>query len=107
MSRAINFLEGLVNSKINNLHTCMPCKIEKFNEAQGTADVVPLFIDLPMLINIPILKQKTKENSIISVSHPFYEKGDTVLVVFAERALDGSGERKHDLSDGIILGLLS
>lgn len=34
------------------------------------------------------------------------KEGDIVFVNFAERALDGAGHRKHDLTDAVIVGRL-
>lgn len=111
MSEALKFLDGLIEERINELHTSMPARVERFDEAKCTADVQPLFkrtlksgqqVPLPLLMGLPTLKFKTKEKTY----QPFFESGDTVLVVFTERSLDSAGSRKHDLSDGVIVGLL-
>lgn len=113
MSEAIKFLDGLIEERVANIHTCMPCRVERFYG--DSADVQPIFkrklkngqeIAYPLLVNVPVLKRKTKPGIEPVIDSPYYEKGDIVLVVFAERALDGAGNRKHDLSDGIIIGLL-
>ena len=102
MSEALKFLDGLIEGRISDIHTCMPARVERFNEGACTADVQPAGQQLPLLVGLPALKFKTKEKTY----EPFYDPGDTVMVIFSETALDGAGGRKHDLSDGIIVGLL-
>lgn len=113
MSEAIKFFDGIIEERVSNIHTCMPCRVEKFNG--DSADVQPIprrklkngqEMAYSLLVNVPILKRKTKTGTDPVIDSPYYEKGDIVLVVFAESALDGVGNRKHDLSDGIIIGLL-
>ena len=125
MSSLLNLTNSLIEERIANLHTCMPCKVLSYNESSGTADVVPLFmrkyIDNPPqkytpITSVPVLKRKYRDASgAISVEEVIYEKGDIVVVIFAERAIDNvlSGNiadpkfnRKHDLKDAIIIGLL-
>jgi hypothetical protein len=104
----------------------MPCKVERYNEDEGTADVVPLFMIVyadgwkeayELVTNVPVVKRKWKDDQgTINVETPFYESGDIVLVVFAERALDNAmvsrspvdpgSSRKHSIDDAIIVGLL-
>jgi hypothetical protein len=124
VSETINFLDGIIEERLSQLHTVMPCRVERFNESQGTADVVPLFMRkfknmsaqvMPKQSGLPILKRKIKNGDIVTIESPYYERGDIVLVVFAERALDrvSTGkiadpqfDRKHGLDDGIIIGYL-
>lgn len=109
-----------------NLHTAMPCKVERYNESEGTADVVPLFMRVyadgrkeaySIVTNVPAVKRKWKDSQgEVRVESPFFEAGDVVLVVFAERAIDNAmvsrspvdpgSSRKHDIDDAIIVGLL-
>lgn len=128
MSEAIGFLDGIIDERLAHLHTAMPCRVESYNESEGTCDVVPLFMrkfvngsaqQLPKLIDLPVMKRKRKtvvDGEVVPVvDEPYYERGDVVLVLFAERALDRvrSGKvadpqygRKHALEDGIIIGYL-
>lgn len=115
MSEFVKFLDGIIEERVSEIHTCMPARVVKFDEATGKVDVQPLFnrklkngntVPYPMLVGLPVLKRKTKPGLEPITDIPFYEKGDIVLVAFAERALDGVGARKHDLSDGIVIGLL-
>ena len=115
MSDTIKFFDKLLENRVSDIHTSILGKIERING--NTADVQPLQ-DYPLLVNLPLLKQKyeytdtldTEEGSAPTqtrlIEGPIYQKGDTVLVVFLERARDGRGNRKHDLSDGIIMGVV-
>ncbi len=125
MSSLLKFMKALLEERIAEIHTCMPCRVLSFNEAKGTADVVPLFmrkyVDTPAseyspIMAVPVLRRKYKDDSgVIKLEQVFYEKGDIVVVSFAERALDNviTGKiadpkysRKHDLKDAIIIGHL-
>lgn len=126
MSSSLNFFDDMIEERLAQLHTLAPCRVESYNESAGTANVVPLFMRkfrdraaeaMPPLTAVPVLKRKYRNTpgGSIQTDIPVYERGDIVLVGFAERALDHvlSGriadpqfERKHALEDGIILGYL-
>lgn len=124
MSEFIKLIEGTIEGRLADLHTAMPCRVERFNESAGTADVLPLFKrkfkgqtaqNMPLLVGLPAVKRKYKSGENIVTEAPFYEPGDIVLVVFCERAMDRAllGQpvdplynRKHSLDDGVIIGLL-
>ncbi len=125
MSSLLKFMNALLEERIAEIHTCMPCRVLSFNEEKGTADVLPLYmrkyIDTPPqeytpIMAVPVLRRKYKDdNGVVRLEQVFYEKGDIVVVSFAERALDNviSGKiadpkysRKHDLKDAIIIGHL-
>jgi Phage protein Gp138 N-terminal domain len=115
-------LDGFVNQKLLELHTAMPAKI--INVYENEADIQPLFMTVdvngdveryPLVLSVPWIKHRFKVNGETQVYEPVYEKGDLVLVVFAERALDHfvsdkpfdpEFHRHHDLNDAIIVGLL-
>lgn len=124
MSEAIGFFSGMLAEGLADLHTCMPCRVERFDEPTYTADVQPLpmrkykerpAVALSMLSGVPILRRKVKEGDAIRLDKPFLEPGDIVLVAFCERSLDHAstgipydpGSRKFSLDDGIILGVLT
>lgn len=118
-------LNDFVNNRLKDVHTSMPGIIQKFNNTYQTASVQPAIkrifkvgeaekevltpIDLPLLINVPILYQQCRE---FCLTMPI-EVGDECLVFFSERAIDlwhGSGEvsrpstwRMHSLSDGFCI----
>ena len=86
-----------------NIHTAMPCEVVKYYTAEHKADIKPLFKrtikgeikEYPMIKKAPCLKH-------VEPLAP----GDTVFAVFAERALDYVGNRRHDLTDAVIIGQL-
>lgn len=110
-------------SMMENIHTCLPGRVEKYEYSQQKANVKPLIkkvyldntvVDLPVLVNVPIVFPRTVSAGI---TFPI-NKGDGVLLLFSERALErwySSGDdsepgdnRKFDLSDAIAIpGLYS
>lgn len=125
MSETIKFFDGMIEERLAHVRTAIPCRIEKYDETKGTADVVPLFMiknkdeapqPLPMQVSVPVLKQKKRSGDTIYVETPYYDRGDIVLVVYCDRAIDRleatsqpfdpEFERKHALEDGIIIGFL-
>jgi hypothetical protein len=106
-----------------NIHTCLPGRIETYEFKKQKATVKPLikrkYVDdtvqeLPVLTNVPVVFPRTKKSGI---TFPLI-RGDGVLIVFSERALErwkSSGDdtepgdsRKFDLSDGLAIpGLFS
>jgi len=111
------------NSFMQDVHTCLPGRIETYNSAKQKANVKPLikkiFSDgtvqeLPVIPNVPVIWPRSKD----AILHFPLNKGDGVLLVFSERSLDtwlskgGDAEpgkpRKFDLSDAIAIpGLYS
>lgn len=133
MSILNNALNAFVEEKLLNLHTSMPCKVLSFDGKEAT--VQPLFLKTtqdeqakyPPIEGVPVLKQRFKytyddttihgdvTKTVTLMHEAVYEAGDIVLVVFSERALDNvlSGSiadpqfnRRHSLSDAIIVGLI-
>lgn len=102
------------------VHTSLPASIETYDPATRKASVKPLIkrvyagkaVDLPVIVGVPV---------IFPTAGKFYinfpvEKGDTVLLLFAERELDGflssgansepESRRQFSLSDAVaVLGL--
>lgn len=116
-------IESTFLSMIADIHTCLPGTIETYDYKKRKATVKPLIKkkyiegdtqELPILVNVPIVFPCSK---IAGVVFPL-SRGDGVLIVFSERALErwkSSGNvvepgdpRKFDLSDGIAIpGLFS
>lgn len=112
-------VNALVSSRLEQLNTAIPAKIQSFNpvtqtvecqcainrvnKSTGESVAYPLLVDLP--IQYPIAGG-------FALTLPI-KSGDDCLVVFAQRSIDGwfadgkvkpeSENRLHDLSDGIAL----
>ena len=117
MSDGTSFFRGMIEERVAQIHTAMPCRVESFNESDVTADVKPLFKakykgkeseERPIIKDVPLIKRKRKREKIttttvdgtsdirqatgddeIYIDSPYLETGDIVMVVFCERALDG------------------
>ncbi|MFB6475781.1 Gp138 family membrane-puncturing spike protein [Paenibacillus glucanolyticus] len=119
-------LNALIEEKLLNLHTGMPCKVISFDDSSMRAIVQPLFMTkemgaspeaLPLIQDVPVLKHRFKvDGGQPQVYEPVYEAGDIVFVAFAQRALDDAlgGQmvypdfnRRHDLNDAVILGVIA
>ena len=120
MSEEQRFFSELIEGRVGQIHTMMPARVESYNESEGTARVVPLFMrkgrKRSPLIGVPVIKYKYKDSEDnIQTKQLHLEKGDTVLIGFCERSLEGvtTGEyadpgeaTKHSLESAIILGYL-
>jgi len=103
MAYAENTLGQMFNEHLNNLHTAMPCEVIEYHEDENVADIKPNFArkkggeitEYPLIEKVPILRHVGKVS-----------EGDTVFVIFAERALDHVGDRRHDLRDAVIIGVM-
>lgn len=113
-----DIVRKIVSDKISEIHTCLPAKIKSFDPKTMRADVVLLAkkeindnaVAIPPIIECPVALMKAGP---FVIRQPF-EKGDPVLVVFGERAIDkllitGNPEdpqlkRRHSLDDAIIIG---
>lgn len=121
-----NIIEMAIDKKLLDVHTCIPGKVEKYDATQQKADIkplvkAPLFLDddgdvevevesLPVIPDVPI---GWPRGGGFFMSLPI-EKGDFVLLVFAERSIDnylaGSGsevdpvvDNRFDLSDAVAI----
>jgi len=93
MSEFSEVIKDYISESLSMTHTAMLGRLTSVTETE--ADVQPLQSGFPLLTGLPVLKQSY-----------MYEEGDTVLVVFLERARDGAGQRKHSLEDGIVVGVI-
>ena len=106
----------------------MPCKVLAYYPDELTADLQPIFQrvkggatqDYPMINKAPVSKTvviyPAREGRCrgccgcqveIPQHHEPLRPGQIVIVGFAERALDFVGTRRHDLTDAIVIGILS
>lgn len=120
MSEMIGFLDGLMGEFAADLNTAMPARIESYDSQKLKAVVSPLFkrkfqgqdsaVSMPPIVEVPVSCLRAGGFII----RPPYKKGDIVLLVFAQRALDnviGTGKeadpeitRMHALDDAIVVG---
>jgi len=103
MGYANEVFKNVLSEQLNNLHTAMPCEVEKYDEEKELSDLQPLFQrkKLGVTMGYPLIEKVPKLKHVEPL-----EEGDIVLVVFAERALDFVGERRHDLRDAVIIGVM-
>lgn len=118
MSELINFMDGIFLEALAEVNTCMPARIETFDPVKMKAVVTPLFkktfdgqepVSMPPIVEVPVSCLRAGG----FVIRPPYKKGDIVLLIFAQRALDnviGTGQeadpeisRMHALDDAIVL----
>ncbi len=116
-------IENAFNALIANVHTCLPGRIESYSYKNQKATVKPLIkkkyfdgevVELPVLTNVPVVFPRTRA---AGVTFPL-SRGDGVLIVFTERALErwySTGDdsepgdpRRFDMTDSIAIpGLFS
>lgn len=111
-------IDGFVNRAMTGVHVAIPCRVVTFDETTCRADVQPLVKtgdDMPAVIqSVPALGRKRKFGPDIEVEKPFYEKGDVVYVVCADREIKNTlrgqvaapdSTRVHDINDAVIVGV--
>lgn len=107
----------LIDDSLNNLHTALPAKINKYDPEKMRAEVTLLnkkklegeSVEIPPIIEVPV----AHFNAGPFVIRPPYKKDDTVQVLFNEKALDkllisGKPEkvkytRKHSFDDAVVI----
>lgn len=103
MASPDKLFQQLFNEYLNSLHTSMPCTVIKYYPDENKADIQPKFKrkkggetkDYSIIKKAPVLKHVGE-----------LQKGDTVYVSFAERALDYVGGRRHDMTDAVVIGVM-
>lgn len=108
-----------IRASLLNVHTVMPGTVQSYDNLQNLASVQPSFKrkyvkdeevqDLPIINNVPVAFPRAGDSAI---TFPL-KKGDSVLLLFAERSMDkwltDGGEvspddpRTHDLADAIAI----
>lgn len=111
-----------LDSKMLDVHVALPCRVEKYDAATQTAEVVPMVRraltntdgetqheDLPVLPNVPVCFPRSAN---FSATWPI-SKGDFVLVIFCSSAIgtwratgqlsDPVDLRRHDLSQAVAI----
>lgn len=111
-------IRAAMESRLADLHVSLPGRVESYNMSKQIASVKPLVkkklldgsvLSMEVLSNVPVIMPRTAAGSL---TFPI-ARGDYVLLLFAERAIDNwmslGGEqlpgdpRKHDLSDAIAI----
>lgn len=114
--------DNLIQKASFDIRCCIPGIIQSYNAKNNTAEIQPAireevvnednsvsYVNLPLLINVPIVFPSTKLGGVRFT----LERGDECLVVFSDLSYDNfwtSGNvqnpievRRHDLSDGIAI----
>lgn len=114
-------IKDAIESRLLDLHVCLPARVERYDVSKQQADVQPLLkrryrknedeVILPIITNVPVVWSSANNNSAF-ITLPL-KKGDTGFIIFCERSLDTwlvqgglitpNDPRKHDLSDGIFM----
>jgi len=96
----------------------MPCRVVKYYPDELKADIQPLFKRKikDEIKDYPIIKKAPVVKSLVMCADPKgectcghymeLEEGQEVLAIFAQRALDHVGTRRHDLTDAIVTGVM-
>lgn len=96
------------------MHTNIICKIERYNQSSGLADLEPLFLDdagnaLPIIKNARVTKLPDDPN-------PSYVRGQTVLACITERDFadavagrkgNGDSTGKYELTSAVVIGVIA
>jgi hypothetical protein len=87
-------LQKSIDQVLANVHTCLPGKIETYDDATGLASVQPLLkrkytgedesIELPVISGVPVVFSRTA-NAYLKLP---VAAGDNVMLLFAERSID-------------------
>ena len=110
----VDIIKALMDQELNDLHTAAPAKIEGFDPVRMVVEITLLYKyqgqQISKIIEVPVGTIKAGP----FVIRPPYIKGDIVLVVFSERALDyilqaepqdpQTGENvRHRIDDAIVI----
>ena len=114
--------ENLINEAMFRTRCCIPCIVQSYNSANNTVECQPAvreriinedgtiqYIQLPLLINVPVVFPGSEN---FDIKFPL-SKNDECLVFFSDLSIDnfwqkGSVQnpvevRRHDLSDGMAI----
>lgn len=106
MKKANEFFSKYKNDLVGGLNTCLMGQIERFDAEAMSADV-KLLPDGDLIIDVPVGIQQTAD---FFIRVP-YQVGDIVLVLFAQRDIDGimnggdatPSQRMLSLDDAIVI----
>ena len=110
----------MINDAVSDIHTSLPAKINKYDAKKMRAEITLLnkqnlegkMVKIPPVLEVPVGFMKAGPFII----RPPFKKGDVVVVVFSEKAIDqllisGKSEkvkytRMHSIDDAIIVNSL-
>ena len=106
MKKANEFFNQFQKNMINGINTCLIGQIENYDPATLKADVV-LMPDGDLITEVPVGIQQTAD---FYIRVP-YQPGDFVLVVFAQKDIDGimyggdatPSQRQLSLDDAVVI----
>lgn len=106
MKTAQDFFKKYSNNLVGNINTCLMGQVERFDPVKLTADVT-LLPDGDLIIDVPVAIQQAAD---FFIRVP-YQIGDIVLVLFAQRDIDGilrggdatPSQRQLSLDDAIVI----
>lgn len=111
MSDLVNAVKSAIESRVRNIHTAIPGRVESYDAGTQTASIVPMVIPtvpgadeddgeaaapLPKLLSVPVIFPRAGD---FAITFPV-RKGDTVLLIFAERDIGrwrATGEREQPI----------
>ncbi|QGF21724.1 tail spike [Bacillus phage vB_BcM_Sam46] len=107
MRQANEFFQNFQKNTIGSINTCLIGIIERFDAQKMKADVV-LVPDGDLVVGVPVATLQTSE---FYIRVP-YKQGDPVLVIFAQRDIDGvfrggsatQSQRMLSLDDALVIG---
>lgn len=120
MGEPERFYNDLFDTKLENLHTMLICRvtgvsgarvnIQPIGKRKGPDGVIR---EYPGLYNVPVMSTRNGATTLT----PTYQAGDVVVVVFSERAIDRvidtagtvdpGSYRRHNINDGVVIGLIA
>jgi hypothetical protein len=110
----------MINDAVSDIHTSLPAKINKYDAEKMRAEITLIskqnlegeMVEIPPVLEVPVGFMKAGPFII----RPPFKKGDVVVVVFSEKAIDqllisGKSEkvkytRMHSIDDAIIVNSL-
>lgn len=86
----VDFFRSFERNVSENIRVAAIARVNRYDETRRRADVTPR--GLPMIQGALVLE------------HITIERGDNVLIVFVDTALDGSSTERHRLEDAVVVG---
>jgi hypothetical protein len=116
-------IKQILENRVSQIHTALPGVVQSYDSSTQIAKVAPGVkkilvngdeVELPVCTEVPVIMPGSGD----AIIHFPIKKGDPVLLVFCQRAIDEfllsgkiskpSKKRKHDLTDSVAIpGLLT